>query len=586
MHQLSEPTAEQRAIIDADLVSLAVVACPGSGKTVTAVRRLKEIRRRLADSRGYVALLSYSNVAVETFREEYRLLSGRAGDEERVVFHTVDSFIATNILRPHGARIMKCLRTPFVVLGSEPFLASYSIGSGKDCFGLERVLLDLKPDGKIDYYRKFRGGGKIALDEETSKLVRKRAVELGRVGGYTYGFGRAWALGLLRREPRLAAAIARRFPQILVDEAQDIGSFEAALLDVLVKAGSVVSLIGDVHQSIFGFNFATGAYLQEFSKREGVISLPLSKNYRSLPAIVRFSNALAGTDSKPHRGTCERLSGAFYWHYEEKQLPQLLSSWATSLKAENYELNEGAVLVRGNSLLAKVSTGVDEVGQSAVKHFSAAAAVREQRGDIYTALEHCARGVTLLVEHLPSSFVHDVSALGSECELVAMRRLVWSLIRSPSTGIPLASLSAKVDWLPKLKQNLGTWLDQVEEKTQYRRVETWGYRVTSKELVDEPIVKSDFGQNEWEGLRFGTVHSVKGEGIPAVMYITAKAHLDALVAGTGEEDGRIGFVAATRARDLLILAIPKKTGADVVKVLQGYGLTEWGHGKLTVAALP
>ena len=58
MQQPFEPTEEQRAIIDADLVSLAVVACPGSGKTTTAVRRLKEIRRRLAGSRGYVALLS------------------------------------------------------------------------------------------------------------------------------------------------------------------------------------------------------------------------------------------------------------------------------------------------------------------------------------------------------------------------------------------------------------------------------------------------------------------------------------------------------------------------------------------------
>jgi len=140
-------------------------------------------------------------------------LTGRSGDDDRVVFHTVDSFIATYMLRPHGARVMNCSRTPFVVLGGEPFLATYSIGSGKDGFGLDRVLLDRKPDGKIEYYQKFRGGGKKALDAETSMLVRKQAVHLGRVGGYTYGFGRAWALGLLRKEPRLAAAIARRFPR-------------------------------------------------------------------------------------------------------------------------------------------------------------------------------------------------------------------------------------------------------------------------------------------------------------------------------------------------------------------------------------
>ena len=582
MQQPFEPTEEQRAIIDADLVSLAVVACPGSGKTTTAVRRLKEIRRRLAGSRGYVALLSYSNVAVDTFRDEYRLLTGRSGDEDRVVFHTVDSFIATYLLRPHGSRIMNCSRTPFVVLGGEPFLATYSIGSGKDSFGLDRVLLDRKSDGKTEYHQKFRGGGKRALDAQTSELVRKQAVHLGKVGGYTYGFGRAWALALLRREPRLAAAVARRFPQILVDEAQDVGSFEAALLDVLAKAGSVVSLIGDVHQSIFGFNFATGAYLREFAKRDGVLSLPLSQNRRSLPSIVKFSNALAGTDSKPHRDTSDRLSGTFYWRYEDKQLPQLMSAWATSLKAESYELSEGAVLVRGNSLLTKVSTGTEELGQSAVKHFAAAAAVREQRGDIAKALEHCAKGVTMLVDKLPSSFVHDLKTQGRDGDLVVMRRLVWGLIRNAETGIPLGTLNAKEEWHPLLKKNLEAWLDCVEERTQYRRVDSWSYRVTTKELPDRPIVAADFGQNEWSGLRFGTVHSVKGEGIPAVMYLTAKGNLDALVAGTGDEEGRIGFVAATRAQDLLVVAIPKKTSEDVIKALRGYGLAEWGQAKLAV----
>jgi superfamily I DNA/RNA helicase len=583
MQQPFEPTEEQRAIIDADLVSLAVVACPGSGKTTTAVRRLKEIRRRLADSHGYVALLSYSNVAVDTFRDEYRLLTGRSGDEDRVVFHTVDSFIATYLLRPHGARVMKCSRTPFVVLGAEPFLATYSIGSGKDRFGLDRVLLDRKPDGKTEYHQKFKGGGKKALDPQTSEFVRKQAIHLGEAGGYTYGFGRAWALALLRREPRLAAAVARRFPQILVDEAQDVGSFEAALLDVLANAGSVVSLIGDVHQSIFGFNFASGAYLREFAKRDGVLSLPLSQNRRSLPPIVKLSNALAGTDSKAHRELSDRLSGTFYWRYEDKQLPQLISAWATTLKAGKFEVSEGAVLVRGSSLLTRVSTGTKELGQSAVKHFAAAAAVREQRGDIAKALEHCANGVTMVVDKVPSSFVHDLKTPVGDGDLVAMRRLVWRLIRNPETGIPLGTLNAKDKWLPQLKKNLGNWLDLVEARTQYCRFAGWSNRVTTKGLPDRPIVASDFGQNDWSGLRFGTVHSVKGEGIPAVMYLTVKGTLDALVAGTGDEEGRIGFVAVTRAQDLLVVAIPKKTSENVVNALQGFGLAEWGQAKLAIA---
>jgi len=581
-----EPTPEQQAIINADLVSLAVVACPGSGKTATAVRRLVEIRRQLTGSHGHVALLSYSNVAVDTFHDEYRVLTGRTGEADRVGFHTVDSFIASYLLRPHGARIMKCGRTPYLVQGGEPFLAKYAIGEGKERFSLDQVLLDRREDGSPVYHRQFKGGGKQELDAETTAIVREQAIRLGRAGGYTYAFGRAWALALLRKEPRLAAAVARRFPQILVDEAQDIGSFEAALLDMLASAGSIVSLIGDSHQSIFGFNFATGAYLREFGKRQGVLSLPLSQNRRSLPSIVKFANALAFTNSKPHREACNRLSGSFYWRYDSKQLPQFMSAWATSLKAGCYELSEGAVLCRGNSLLAQVSTGVEELGQSAVKHFAAAAVVREQRGDVASALDHCAKGVGLLVEGLPGTFIRDLKTPSRDAEQAALRRLVWRLIRNSTTGIPLSSLAAKSEWIPALKRNLAAWLDVVEAETEYRRVEGWLHRVKTNKLPGGPLLATDFGQNEWSGLRFGTVHSVKGEGIPAVMYLTQKANLDALVAGTTAEDGRIGFVAATRARDLLVIAIPEKTGDDVIKALEGFGLIEWGQTKLAVIPVP
>jgi hypothetical protein len=79
-------------------------------------------------------------------------------------------------------------------------------------------------------------------------------------------------------------------------------------------------------------------------------------------------------------------------------------------------------------------------------------------------------------------------------------------------------------------------------------------------------------------------YTLKGEGIQAVMYLTAKKQLDALVAGTSGEDGRIGFVAATRAKDLLIIAIPHRTTDDVITSLRNFGLTEWEQGKLAMVS--
>lgn len=89
-------TPEQQAVVDAPMVALCVIACAGSGKTKTAVHRLVQMRRNLGDARGRVALLSFSNVAVDTFRKAYsdlgsNLPSGADGRGSRSTHWTASS---------------------------------------------------------------------------------------------------------------------------------------------------------------------------------------------------------------------------------------------------------------------------------------------------------------------------------------------------------------------------------------------------------------------------------------------------------------------------------------------------------------
>lgn len=570
-----EPTIEQSAIIGADLVSLAVVACPGSGKTATAVRRLAKLRDQLSAGRSRVALLSFSNVAVDTFREEYQKLRGTPVPDAKITIQTVDSFLTTYILRPHSARVMKANRVPFLCHGDEPFLNAYNFGSGKETMGVADILLN-RDNGKTIFYRKLGRGDPVELSSTMRGLAISKLKALASTGGYTHTHGRAWARLLLAKEPAIARALALRFPQILVDEAQDVGSFEGEILDLLIAAGSTVSLIGDFHQSIYGFNFATGAYLRSFAERPEVYALPLTQNRRSLPAIVSVANALALTKSKPHRTITHRKSGAFYCRYEEDKLDELMSAWATALVACQFKFSEAAVLCRGSGLLERLTTGNSELGVSAVKHLAAAALERDRNGDISRTFGHCVRAVVQLVK-VPQSFSKDLGNPRRGSDAAKMRRLIWDFIRQPSSGIPSATLGARGSWLTKLKANLTAWLDRVEAETALRRVVTWTSRVTAKGLPETgPLLAADLGQKDWNGIRIGTVHSAKGEGIPAVMYLTLKKNLDALVAGTKEEEGRIGYVAVTRARDLLVVAIPKSTNNDTVKKLNALGFSEWG----------
>lgn len=125
---MSTLTPEQQDVVDAPMVPLCVIACAGSGKTKTAVHRLVRMRRNLGEARGRVALLSFSNVAVDTFRKAYDDLASSlpsSAGRSRVDIDTLDSFITTNIIRPHGHRTMKSARAAFLVTGGEAFLESF-----------------------------------------------------------------------------------------------------------------------------------------------------------------------------------------------------------------------------------------------------------------------------------------------------------------------------------------------------------------------------------------------------------------------------------------------------------------------------
>ncbi|MNS47700.1 DNA-dependent helicase II [compost metagenome] len=92
---MSALSGQQDDVVQADLKSLAVLACAGSGKTRTAIHRLLEVHRRLERPRGRVALLSFSNVAVDTFRRDYAALCQvkTISALGRVDIDTIDAFI-------------------------------------------------------------------------------------------------------------------------------------------------------------------------------------------------------------------------------------------------------------------------------------------------------------------------------------------------------------------------------------------------------------------------------------------------------------------------------------------------------------
>ena len=108
---------------------------------------------------------------------------------------------------------------------------------------------------------------------------------------------------LLQEEPAIAAALRDRWPDISVDEYQDIDAMQYALLRLLTGDGTGLTVIGDPDQAIYGFRGAdVGFFLRFAADYPGATTLRLTANYRSSPAVVAAAlQAVAPSTLVPDR---------------------------------------------------------------------------------------------------------------------------------------------------------------------------------------------------------------------------------------------------------------------------------------------
>lgn len=566
------PSPQQKLIIEAGLVSQRVIACAGSGKTATAVRRLAEVRRQLGASRQYVALLSYSNVAVETFRAEYaKLNAGQHGLSSRVLICTVDAFVTSHILSPHAASTMQCARRPYLVNGHEPFLKRFTFFNGK--FNEEIRFLSAVLNGtKWNFFNTAMRGNAVSVNDFTALAAIRK---LGKAGAYTHDLGRYWAINTLVDRPRLLKILAQRYPYILIDEAQDIGSVHGCLLELLIAEGVTVSLVGDPNQAIYEFAHADGSFLRNFDPGAAGQKETLSENRRSIQPLVDVTNKLSGTNYFSTRPIPSRRNGPYLMTYKDEELFRVRSTFAEILANHGYAHESAAVLCRARDTVSLIAGSGDSWGQGATEHFARAAFSRDRHGDIADAFTHSIDGVFRLLDEPPSTLRSAVLSGTEDLMANAVRRLIWAFLRTPATGIPSASLNAKSDWFPKLKANLTSLLTTLESKCGLPCVANWSSRVKSNELTDKPLWAQDLATSTVALPPVRTVHQAKGQSIDAVLYVLRSSDVSKLLAGPIHEDGRIGYVGLTRARDLLVVALPKTTKAELVKRFRDAGFSDW-----------
>ncbi|WP_306395182.1 UvrD-helicase domain-containing protein [Telluria beijingensis] len=570
---MSTLTPEQQAVVDAPMVPLCVIACAGSGKTKTAVHRLMQMRRNLGAARGRVALLSFSNVAVDTFRKAYSDLASSlpaTAGRSRVDIDTLDGFITTNIIRPHGHRIMTAVRPAFLVTGNEAFLEGYKFSTSS--FPQPVTSLQVAFMGDEEVFFHIRNDQIEYVDKSTA---RNLIVKLARTGAYTHDLGRYWAYRTLKDRPELLAAVARRYPHIMIDEAQDIGTVHQAILELLIGAGSFVTLIGDPNQGIYGFAGANGKFLTDYHQRTYVQRHSLQQNFRSAPNIVSLANSLCGRCDVADRPAPGMLHGAFFMGYKRDQHSQLIAAFHEAMSAAGVNAKRSGILCRGKGLAKTLRGDAAPVGQGVVKTLAAAAVLRDRRRDYLQAFQRVAVAIVALLNSPPDGLVSRITQHSSYPQDRNLRKEIWAFTRDAVSGLPPSSLIADTQWHPVLLKRIKILLARLEKNFGLRAADNIGRKLSKRALTSVPLASTeDFADNKAGMLRVDTVHKSKGESLDAVLYMTLKEHAQALLDGVNTEVGRIGYVAATRARDLLWVAVPHNSLKELRPAFLARGLEE------------
>lgn len=556
-------TDEQKKVCNVESLDsighMSIIACAGSGKTLTATRRLLEIYKLLCKKES-IALFSYSNVAVSTFYIELSKILVIKKDNP-IHISTFDSFLAEFVVTPHGKREMGCSCSPFLVSGSESFLEwpTYKIWvetiirgkSKKIPFRLDE--LHLKPNNhKISFCVKK---GNITYNVESQEAWKKIRL-VGKLGGYTHTLRSLWAALILKTEPRLIDIISHKFPYILIDEAQDIGFLHAHIVRKLANK-SKVTLIGDPNQAIYQFAHADGSFLREFAQNRCGSPNPITCNWRSIEPITKLSNKLSGTETTHKRTPQNDFYGIFYLAYEQGKEEELSPGYAGLLDSKGYGVLNSAILCRSNDMVDKVLCKRTSNGEGNTKYFAESAIERDTYREPRTAFNKLTRAIFSLMKEVPADIPKKIYNAHWDANTLQLRRALWKFWRSSETGLPASNLPAKSEWLTRLKSNLATFLPEFSELSGLQIKDSWGKVVRNTNLSDGPLYAS-YSRPElpMPSIRVDTVHKAKGESLDSVLYVVTKPHLDAFLSGTSSEEGRIGYVALTRARDLFVIALP------------------------------
>lgn len=565
-------------------------ACPGAGKTeVIGLKSAYEIRTWKEVFCGF-CIISFTNKAAGEIKSRIEKYAGNRASSHPHFIGTLDSWIYNYIFIPFCTSDVQNHKVSIIEVGSNAnFLNAYCCKTGYitatrtipifankyyfDCISqdfviiIDRAKVSLSDYLNSDAFRAYRADKDWLTNKKVYESFMKTKNAFNEKGFFTFEDVENCCFKLLMQRKEIATRLATRFPLIIIDECQDLSPVQIELLSILRENGTRLILVGDINQSIYGFRQANPEYLLKYVRRNDIVKLSLTDNYRSNQSIVNcFSHIIPS--NPPIKGKRQALfdRSVLVWEYDDDTLFTLPRRYVDFLKQSDIAPCNSSILVRSNNFRNKfMGNMIDEnnpytlLAMAIYLWKKTAKTKTDTQLSIYYAGKYlsqvCYNGDGNKREFFcPSNF-----------ESLTWRKLIMNILAGIDDLLfPFENLQGqKYKWcewarkartyFDKLKNDFPECSDNIDNAKTKRLPNGYG---------NEEVLLYLEAMNNINELPITTIHDAKGQTFDSVLLISEKdkhskgGHFEQWFNSNNVEYKRLGYVAASRAKHLLIIAVP------------------------------
>lgn len=580
-------TPQRQAYLDARGYTI-LTACPGSGKTTSIVKKLLAVSHYCEDHYGRhtgFACLSFTNKACAELIQKYREMHN-----ERLTFPnevlTIDSFIMQYVILPFWHLYGPCKKKPIVVNEDDVLERIYYNNVQLEGKWQQYPVKELRQYARIMHSKK---PSLLSIEKTAYKWNHKVLTNINEIAycktainyrlnkGFITSSDTLWvACCILKRHPEVARALVARFPYIIIDEAQGNSELHFEFFNLLKSSGlQNLEYVGDICQSIYGFNSARPELLQTLMNEEQWNVLPLSECRRSNQRIIDLYSKLKSNDVPDitSHGVDDKGVPIIVYKYNDENVRGILQDFYQV--CDENKLPSRIILARGVNKCKKLA-GIKDVEfkywKSELPYLLIDAAFAFDSGD----MDYAFRKVRLVLAELMTDNNPETKR---EFVLEIEHNIDWNAkIFGFLKQVPIFSLSFK-EWSEQTCTLLKDYWELGKKPVFVPYQRKTGYKM--QEMADVPVERyhqsSDKSSEYHKSV--DTIHAVKGATFDAVLLFLSSdsrgqsISLKDFPANGVEvmtESQRMIYVACSRATQFLALAVPSHvTDQEIRKAIGG-----------------